>query len=572
MKRAIKIIVPLLLAGAILFSIGWYFLEYDPDFTRDLLLQQARRFEKNGNLTAAVWFYDLAYQQSKDNDLVAIELADQFKNIGNYTKAEYTLSKAIEDGGTVELYTALCKTYVEQNKLLDAVQMLDKITDPAMKQALDALRPATPVPSLEPGHYSQYLTVSVEAATGALYISTDKEYPSLQEDAYQEPVQLTLGDTTIWALSVADNGLVSPLGSFVYTVSGVIEPVTFQDPVMEAEIRALLKAEPEQVLMSNDLWAVTTLAVPSGVTTLADLKWMPYLETLIMKDTVIDSLSHLQGLGRLNTLGMENCVFPSKDLEYVGKLPALKTLQLSGCGLSSIKGLEHAVNLESLNLNNNTIRDISALTNMANLKNLAINHNALVSLDAIAQLTKLEGLDVSHNAIVSTAPLANLTGLAMLSVSGNGLMQLEGIENLTALHTFEAAENKLVDISVLAGCTQMQRLDVSNNTLLDISVVSGFSGLQELIFSHNEVASLPGFAPGCPLTKIDGSYNQLSSLDALSGLQALEYVFMDYNGGISSVYPLANCPALKLVNVYRTAVTSVSVLTDRGVSVNFSPV
>ncbi len=572
MKRAIKVIVPLLLAIAICLSIGWYFLEYDPDFTRDLLLSQARRMEQNGNLEAAVWFYDLAYQQSKDNDQVAIELAEQFKAIGNFTKAEYTLSKAIEDGGTIELYTALCKTYVEQNKLLDAVQMLDMISNTSMKEELEALRPAAPTASLEPGLYSQYLSVTVEASEGTLYTTTDREYPSIHEDVYTQPISLPRGDTLILALSVADNGLVSPLASFSYTVSGVIEEVTFQDKTMEAEVRTLLDAAPDQVLMSNDLWAITVLVVPSEVSTLADLQWMPYLEFLTMQDTVVDSLCYLEGLNRLSTLAMDNCVFPSKDLHYIGKLPALKVLQLSSCGLSSLKGLENATGLESLNLNNNTIRDISPLANMTNLKNLGMSHNALVNLEEISNFTQLEALDVSYNAIVSTAPLAKLTGLTALSISGNGLMQLEGIENLTALHTFEAADNKLVDISILAGCSQMQRLDVSNNTLLDIGVVSSFGALQELLFANNEVSSLPAFAAGCPLTKIDGSHNQLSSLDALSGLQALQYVFMDYNSGISSIHPLTNCPALVLVNVYRTAVSSVRALTDRGVTVNYSPV
>ncbi len=572
MKRAIKVIVPLLMACAILFSIGWYFLEYDPDFTRDLLLSQARKLEKNGNMSAAVWFYDLAYQQSKDNDQVAIELAQQFKDIGNYTKAEYTLSKAIEDGGSVELYITLCQTYVEQNKLLDAVQMLDKISNPELKAQLDTLRPAAPVASVEPGYYSQYLTVSLEAAEGKLYMSTDLEYPSLEEDAYIGPVTLGKGQTTIQALAVADNGLVSSLAVFGYTVEKVIEPVTFQDSAVEQEIRKLLAVADDYALMSNDLWAITVLAVPSTASTLADLKWMTNLEVLVMQDLVIDSLQHLQGLDRLHTLGIEGCVLPSRELEYIGRLPSLKTLQLSDCGLSTIAGLEFALGLENLNLENNTVRDITALAGMTNLTQLDLGHNALVSLEDVAKLTKLTALDVSYNAIVTTAPLALLTELRSLNVSGNGLMQLDGIESLTNLQVFEAANNKLVDISCLAACTNITHLDVSYNTLLEIEVAANFRNLQELNFSNNEVSSIPWFSSALPLRYINGSHNQLSSLDALYGMQQLEYVLMDYNSNIGSVYILFACPSLVLVNVYRTGVRDVSILTDRGVTVNYSPV
>ncbi len=571
MKRALKILVPLLFAAAIVLSIGWYFLEYDPDFTRDLLLQQARRLEENGNLTAAVWFYDLAYQQSRNNDQVAIELAEQFKNIGNYTKAEYTLSKAIEDGGTVELYTALCKTYVEQNKLLDAAKMLDKISNPSLKEQLDALRPAAPVASIEPGRYSQYLTVSVSAESGTLYTTTDLEYPSLKEDVYTDPIVLGKGETTILAMAVGEDGLVSTPVKFTYVIDSVIEIVELKDKAVEAELRAMLQLPADQAIYSNDLWNIKEFTLPAGAVTLEDLKWMPYLEGLVIENNVIDSLSFLDGMQRLKTLVIKESVVPAKELSYIGNLPALTTLQMSGCGLSSIKGLETATGLEFLNLSDNTIRDISGLAGMTELTELNLRNNALVNLEDVVDLTKLTTLDVSYNSIVTTAPLANLPGLTFLAVNGNGLMQLEGIETLTNLETFLAAENKLVDIQVLAGCSQLKWLDVSNNTLLDINVISNFPLLEQLNFSYNEVTSLPGFAAGCPLTIIDGSHNQLSNLDALAGLSFLEYVFMDYNAGISSVYPLANCPALKLVNVYNTAVTSVHILTDRGVAVNYKP-
>ena len=116
MNKAFKIILPILLALIIMGSIAWYLLVYDTGFTQDMLLNQARRFEENGNHAAAVWVYNLAYSHSGEDGNVAIELANQYKSIGNYTKAEYTLSKAIADSGSTELYVELCKTYVEQDK------------------------------------------------------------------------------------------------------------------------------------------------------------------------------------------------------------------------------------------------------------------------------------------------------------------------------------------------------------------------------------------------------------------------------------------------------------------------
>ena len=157
MNHSLKKLFPILLALLIIASLAWYCFVYDRDFTRDMLLQQARHQSTKGNPQVASWFYDLAYEHSGQDENVAIELANQFKADGNYTKAEYTLSNAIADGGTADLYIALCKTYVEQDKLLDAVNMLDNIADPAIKAEIEAMRPAAPVSDPVPGFYSQYI-------------------------------------------------------------------------------------------------------------------------------------------------------------------------------------------------------------------------------------------------------------------------------------------------------------------------------------------------------------------------------------------------------------------------------
>ncbi len=571
MKRAIKMIVPILLSILILLSIGWYLFEYDPDFTRDMLLNQARYLESQGKHSSAVWFYDLAYHQSENNDQVAIELAEQFKSIGNYTKAESTLSKAIQDGGSLELYIALCKTFVEQDKLLDAVQMLEMVNNKAIKAELDALRPQAPTASLESGTYHKYLSVSLSSTSGKLYCSTDSQYPSLLTDGYTGPISLSKGDNTIFALCVDEQGLVSPPAVFTYHISDVVEIVTFADSAVEEAVRQQAGIQDGRIIYSKDLWTLKEFTLPSNAATCQDLIWLPNLEQLTIEGNVIDDLSPIQNMVRLQKLYIKDSVISGKDVECIGQLNNLTHLQLSGCNLTTIAGLSKAVTLEYLDLSNNSIRDVTILEGMTKLNNLNLSKNALVSLEALGSIASLRTLDVSYNSLVTTAPLANLTELTYLSISGNSLKLLDGIAALTKLQRFFAAENDLVDIQVLEGCTELVELDVSNNTLLNISVVSKFAKLERLFFAHNEVSKLPVFATGCPLVTIDGSYNQLSSLEALQGMEMLQYVFMDYNTDIRSVTPLKNCMALVIVNVYKTKVTTVDFLRERGVTVNYSP-
>ena len=60
MKSSLKRILPILLVIVVIASIAWYLFVYDRDFTRDLLLQQARLFERNGKHDVAAWLYDQA--------------------------------------------------------------------------------------------------------------------------------------------------------------------------------------------------------------------------------------------------------------------------------------------------------------------------------------------------------------------------------------------------------------------------------------------------------------------------------------------------------------------------------
>lgn len=577
MKRVIRILIPVILALTILLCMGWYLFVYDQEFTRDMLLQGARYFEYQGNHSVASWFYDLAYHQANDNDAVAIELAQQHKAAGNYTQAENTLSNAIADGGGVDLYIALCKTFVEQDKLLDAVRLLDAVcqenstVDPDLRQALQQLRPTAPAVNQEPGFYSQYIAVTVTCDSGTLYVRPDGQYPSVEDAPYSEPVILAAGENNIYALTVADNGLVSPLSIFGYTVGGVIEQVQFADAAMEAQIRSLLGVNDDKVLFTNDLWTISEFTVPENAQNLQDLKHMIHLESLTIQRGPSEQLQHISSLAQLQTLTITDTAITAQELPVIGALPKLSSLTLQNCGLSTVAGLENAVSLMYLDLSKNTLRDISALGQLSALLELNLHSNALTSISALSGLQGLKALNVSNNALTTIAPAAKLSALTELDASHNSITDLTGLAQLTGLATLSVAHNVLTDVSALSNCTSLALLDISNNTITDIQSLSALNGLTKLDFSYNQVAQLPAFSKDCSLVTIDGSQNVLTDLEPLAGLKNLNNVYMDYNPELKSVTSLTSCHLLIQVNVYGTKVTDVKALTDMSVVVNFDP-
>ena len=569
MKHNLKRILPILLAIIVILSIIWYLFIYDRNFTRDILIDGARHFESRGNHTFASWLYDVAYDYSGGNDDVAIEMAEQFLAVGDYTKAEQTLRRAIKDGGSAQLYIALSKTYVMQDKPKDAISMLDNVTNEKIRQQLDAMRPAVPVASAESGYYRQYITVTLEHADGTLYMTSDGTYPSTKTQT-ENTVTLAGGENKIQAFVLSESGLVSPLAYYEYVVHGVVEEVTLNDPAVNKLVRKKLEVGEKTTLKTDDLWTITDLVFPKKAKASEDLSFLTGLKTLTVENSAINDWSSIASLSELTELTMKGCLISAQDLLAIGSLPKLEKLVLSNCSISSIQNLSSAKRIKQLDLSNNTIRDISPLSSMTSLEKLDLNHNALKELNALNSLVNLQTLDLSFNSLASIAPLSGCTKLTQLNISNNTIDALTGTEGMKNLTKLDASYNALKDISLISNCSVLSELDVSNNKLTDIKALSALKGLQYLNFSRNQVKELPNWGKTCALVTIDGSYNALTSLSTLAGYENLNNVLMDYNK-ISSVSALADCHKLISVNVYGNPVSNVSALTDMDVVVNYTP-
>lgn len=570
MKKATKFLVSALLLVLILLSIVWYLFVYDRTFTRDTLLSQARYQDLHGNSRLSSWFYDMAYDFSGHDEGVAIELASQYKKSGNYTKAEVTLNRALTSQPTAELYAALCRVYVEQDKLLDAVNLLDHIADPQIKATLDGARPAVPAPDQAPGYYSQYIDLHLQSENAQIVYTTDGTYPTTGGPIYADSIHLPAGETTIHAIAVNKSGLVSPLTILDYTITGVIEEVTFVDKAVESAVRELIGVRGDSPLYSNQLWSITEFTVPESAAVIVDVAHLPYLEKLVVTNHTIDSLSVLADLTKLKSLDLTGSRFPADDLTILAGLPALTSLNLSDCSISTISALAGANNLTQLDLSSNTVRNLEALSAMTNLVELSLQHNAVNDLSQLSSLVNLRTLDLSFNAVTSLSPLSSCTALTTLNASNNQISSVSGVTNLPGLTTLNLEKNSLTDISVLASCTGLKDLNIGSNAVTDISSLASLTKLEKFNFSSNQVTGLPVWPDGCPLQTIDGSYNLLTSIDILQKMKDLTYVYMDYNQ-LTSVDALADSYCLVQVNVFGNQISDVSKLREHDIIVNYDP-
>ena len=573
MKRFLKIFVPIVLTLCIIAGIIWYLFFYDKTLTQDILLSGARFFRDQGDLSTSSWFYDRAYDQGINQDSIAIEKAQQYIKHGNFTQAEVALTNAINNGGGTQVYIALCKAFVQQDKLLDAVDLLDKVVDPAIKNELEALRPSAPTVSHPSDKtYNQLISISFTAPdSSTLYVSTDGDYPSTETDKYTGEIELKEGYTSIKAISVSEQGLVSPWITYGYTVVGIIEEVTISDPAMEQEILACLGMKKGEPILTSDLWKITKFEIPEDAKDYSVLKNMLYLDTLYINHGISNQVKILKDSTSLKTLYIAGTPLSSEDMEAIGSIYSLENLTLDGCSLATSAPLSNLVGLKYLDLSNNAIRNISAISSMTELTELHISHNALIDLSALSVCKQLTTLDISYNSVTDITPLDGFHDLVKLDISHNQITSISVLQTCAKLKEFTAAFNQISDIAVLSACPDLTYVNVSHNSLTAIDTFTKLLNITYLNFSYNQVEILPKWPTSSKLITIDGSYNKLTELSGLSGLENLNNVLMDYNEKIKSVAELANCPVLIQVNVYGTKVSDVSMLTMQSIIVNYNP-
>ena len=552
MKRVLKIVIPLVVVLALLGTAAWFFLSFRADLTAGFLRGQAAKMVERERYSRAVTYNNWAWQLDPENQEIPLALAEAYAGSGNYTKAEYTLVRAISARPQdVDLYVALCQVYVAQDKLLDAVQMLDRTSDAEVKAALDELRPAAPVLSPENGYYTEYIEVTADGGGNAVYLSIDGDYPSMEDDAYTGPVTLPGGETMVMAVAVDENQMVSQAVQNGYTIGGVLEPVTLNDPAIDAAVREQLGMTAGETLMTDDLWSIAELTLPDTVADLADLSHFTGLTTLTIQNVSGLDFSVLSQLTSLQTLDLSGCTISTGSLDAIAGLTGLRVLRLNNCALTDINALSQLTALTELQLANNSLTDIGVTSLMLDLETVTLTNNPITSIAGLSACTKLKSLDISGCSVTSIA-----------SLSGK-----------TALETLLAGNNQIADLSPLEGCTALSVLEVPYNLVSDISVLAQLPALTRFVGNNNQITAVPDFdEETSKLQYIQLDYNEVTDLAGLQGIDSLNYVYADYNQ-VETILPLKNNINLIQVNIWDNPIPEEEVksLQENSIIVNYNP-
>ena len=185
----------------------------------------------------------------------------------------------------------------------------------------------------------------------------------------------------------------------------------------------------------------------------------------------------------------EELEIPDEIPIHPGDMARLQNLHLTEIehNIRSLRGLEHAMNLEFLVIDRSEVSDLTPLAGLENLEFLSIVRSQVSDLTPLAGLENLPVLKLFGNHISDLTPLAGLIGLRELHLQNNLISDLTPLANLQNLRVLRLQGNHISDVSPLAGLTGLQELILKGNAISDFTPLVSLTNLQTLHIYPNPI-------------------------------------------------------------------------------------
>lgn len=253
-------------------------------------------------------------------------------------------------------------------------------------------------------------TVCLSVDASGTPLGAQSEYPSITSDGRFVVFNSAADDL------VADDAN-QTMDVFLAAVPITDKSVVFDDPNLEAAVKAALGVPADVPIIESDMLRLTSLnAEGLGITDLTGLEFATNLTSLNLGSNNITDLSPLASLENLQNLWLPNN---------------------GASDLSPLSGLAH---LRHLNLASNEVFNLAPLANLAQLETLELSSNQVSDLNPLAGLASLWHLGLDHNQVSDISPLLANTGID----AGDRLVIFDNLLDLTSEGEDMAVINTLV--------------------------------------------------------------------------------------------------------------------------------
>ncbi|MBQ6823785.1 MAG: leucine-rich repeat domain-containing protein [Clostridia bacterium] len=512
-------------AATLLAGLLFFLLFLRGPFASVLTKQGAKALEEKDYGKAAAK-YATALSLKKNREAIYLGYGRALIGLEDSEGAIAVLEKGIDRfGGAEELYLCKVQAMVADGAIGDAVDFLANIDNSYINKSIQAARPGDLTYSPSMGKYSRAQKVTLTQRPGeTIYYTLNGTDPTMNSAIYKEPITVST-TSTLTAIAVSEDGLVSPRLRLEYEINNAHEAIQFTDDKIEQMVRISL-GRPSGSIYAAQLLSVTDLVstdAEGSIRSLKDLEYMPSLRSLwITDELLIEDYAPLAGLSELKILCLSGCALSDRDLTHLSGLTELTELTLNNNRLTTLQPLRKLTALEFLNVSDNELSSTDTLAEFSSLKWLYLAQNSILNLDGISTLTELQGLNVSGNYISDLSPLTGLTKLTELHLRGNAPKNLKKLSTLPALAYVDVSGCDLASLSVFNDYKALSCLYAADNRIASLSTFKG--ALTELSVSGNPLVDISPLSSQGKLKILEAANTQITDISCLSTMNELTYL------------------------------------------------
>ncbi|MDB5052425.1 MAG: hypothetical protein JWM44_475 [Bacilli bacterium] len=225
------------------------------------------------------------------------------------------------------------------------------------------------------------------------------------------------------------------------------------------------------------------------------------------------------------TLGKETGELTEEDMKRL----ILLDDQFKGDTIQSLKGLEYAFNLKTLQLSYCGVEDISALQKLTQLEKVELSMDPVKDWTPLMGLTKLKYLGIGDNDFNDLSLLSAMTNLEELYVGSNEIKDYSLLKNLPHLTSLSIGYQGLTDISFLNELPQLKKLYFSYLPEIDLKTIKDLN-LSGIFFFETQIHDLTQLKQMSALKSVSLFTNQVDMDSAKmledfkqKGLNILQY-------------------------------------------------
>ena len=238
----------------------------------------------------------------------------------------------------------------------------------------------------------------------------------------------------------------------------------------------------------------------------------------------------------------------------------LERLFADDAGISNLKGLEAATQLERIEFRRNSISDLSPLRGLTRLNNIKLRGNKITNVSSLAGLINVGWLGLEENEITDLSPLEGLVKLNGIGISGNPVSDVSPLAGLISLERIDAWRTPISNFSSLAKLSRLRWLEFGNDRSISaIPSLKGLKSLRRLEINNCNISDLSGLAELTQLEWLTLVNNLISDVSPLKNLKNLEHLNLDANL-ISDVSDLAKLTRLEILYLENNQISDVSPL------------